>query len=152
MSAACLLHVARCLLHLAYALPLTHLPAHTYCQLLARPANCNIAISLPAAHTPPSHHPPAGGEVLQRDRPLSELERDRFEDLLRQLTVERAAICEAMVFALDNADAAGEVVDILAQSLSLAETPVPLKVARLFLASDILHNSTAPGGWRGGVG
>ncbi len=85
--------------------------------------------------------------MLQRDRPLSDLERDRFEDLLRQLTVERAAICEAMVFALDNADAAGEVVDILAQSMSLAETPVPLKVARLFLASDILHNSTAPGGY-----
>jgi hypothetical protein len=39
-----------------------------------------------------------------------------------------------------------QMVDILAQSLSLAETPVPLKIARLFLASDILHNSTAPGG------
>lgn len=92
-----------------------------------------------------------------------------------------------MVFALDNADAAAEVVDILEQSLTLAETPVPLKVghravrlrgalcfdadavwraglatsldclhcpvchalpfpqvARLFLVSDILHNSTAP--------
>ena len=42
--------------------------------------------------------------------------------------VERADISDGMVFALDNADAAGEVVDILAQALSLPETPVPLKV------------------------
>ena len=35
--------------------------------------------------------------------------RGRFEDLLRALTVERADIREAMVFALDNADCAAEV-------------------------------------------
>lgn len=35
--------------------------------------------------------------------------RRRFEDLLRALTVERADIREAMVFALDNADCAAEV-------------------------------------------
>ena len=33
----------------------------------------------------------------------------RFEDLLRSLTVERKDICDAMVFALDNADSAFEV-------------------------------------------
>ena len=33
---------------------------------------------------------------------------------------------------------------MLTDALSLPETPVPLKVARLLLASDILHNSTAP--------
>ena len=35
--------------------------------------------------------------------------RCRFEDLLRALTLERADIREAMVFALDNADCAAEV-------------------------------------------
>ena len=35
-------------------------------------------------------------------------------------------------------------VEVLTDALSLPETPVPLKVARLLLASDILHNSTAP--------
>ncbi len=35
-------------------------------------------------------------------------------------------------------------VEILADSLTLPETPVPSKVARLMLASDVLHNSTAP--------
>lgn len=33
----------------------------------------------------------------------------RFEDLLRALTVEKADICEAMAFALDNAECAFEV-------------------------------------------
>ena len=34
-------------------------------------------------------------------------------------------------------------VEILADSLTLPETPVPSKVARLMLVSDVLHNSTA---------
>ncbi|KAK9824009.1 hypothetical protein WJX72_006933 [[Myrmecia] bisecta] len=85
-----------------------------------------------------------GGEAKDKDRPLSDLQRDKFEDLLRALTVERKDICDAMVFALDNADSSSEVVEILAESLTLPETPVPTKVARLFLVSDILHNSTAP--------
>ncbi|MEW5308379.1 MAG: hypothetical protein WDW38_000347 [Sanguina aurantia] len=82
--------------------------------------------------------------VRERERTLLESERDRFEDMLRGITVERTDITDAMMFALGNADASGEVVDILAQSLSLQETAVPLKVARLFVVSDILHNSTAP--------
>ena len=36
-----------------------------------------------------------------------------------------------------------QVVEILTDALTLSETPVPTKVARLFLVSDILHNSTA---------
>lgn len=37
-----------------------------------------------------------------------------------------------------------QVVEILADALTLPETPVPSKVARLMLVSDVLHNSTAP--------
>lgn len=37
----------------------------------------------------------------------------RFEDLLRALTMERSKICEAMVFAIDNADSASEVEKLL---------------------------------------
>lgn len=40
---------------------------------------------------------------------LSDLERDRFEDMLRSLLAEQQSISEAMVFALDNAEAAHEV-------------------------------------------
>ncbi|GMJ07774.1 hypothetical protein HRI_004446600 [Hibiscus trionum] len=48
-----------------------------------------------------------------------------------------------MGFALDNADAAGEVVEVLTESLTLKETPIRTKVARLMLVSDILHNNSA---------
>eukprot|EP00798_Chlamydomonas_sp_ICE-L_P032267 gene32267-16833_t len=61
-----------------------------------------------------------------------------------QQWVERNDIVDAMMFTIDNADAAGEVVEILSEALTLPETPVPTKIARLFLVSDILHNSTAP--------
>jgi U2-associated protein SR140 len=43
-----------------------------------------------------------------------------------------------MVFALDNAECAAEVVEILAESLTLPETPIPTKVG--------------PGFWVQGVG
>lgn len=63
-----------------------------------------------------------------------------FRYLLDHLTVQRPAICEAMVFALNHAKSA----DTL--SLLIAQHPVPspeaLK-ARLYLASDVLYNSNA---------
>ncbi|EMS50692.1 U2 snRNP-associated SURP motif-containing protein [Triticum urartu] len=124
------------------------------------------------------------------ERTLTDSQRDEFEDMLRALTLERSQIKEAMGFALDNADAAGElkimnsfwlidsiscvllfflnvsvtlretfyssqqfprsvnsliiIVEVLAESLTLKETSIPTKVARLMLVSDILHNSSAP--------
>ncbi|XP_076955818.1 protein RRC1-like isoform X2 [Bidens hawaiensis] len=81
---------------------------------------------------------------VEVERTLTDARRDEFEDMLRALTLERIQIKEAMGFALDNADAAGEVVEVLTESLTLKETPIPTKVARLMLVSDILHNSSAP--------
>ncbi|KAF2287287.1 hypothetical protein GH714_039545 [Hevea brasiliensis] len=78
------------------------------------------------------------------ERTLTDPQRDEFEDMLRALTLERSQIKDAMGFALDNADAAGEIVEVLTDSLTLKETPIPTKVARLMLVSDILHNSSAP--------
>ncbi|KAL0738585.1 hypothetical protein Bca4012_014795 [Brassica carinata] len=78
------------------------------------------------------------------ERTLTDPQRDEFEDMLRALSLERSQIKEAMGFALDNADAAGEVVEVLTESLTLKETSIPTKVARLMLVSDILHNSSAP--------
>lgn len=60
---------------------------------------------------------------------MSELQRDRFEDLLRALTAERAAVRDAMTFSLDNAACAAEVVDILHEALTLPETPIPTKAS-----------------------
>ncbi|KVH91629.1 protein RRC1-like [Cynara cardunculus var. scolymus] len=81
---------------------------------------------------------------VESERTLTDAQRDEFEDMLRALTLERVQIKEAMGFALDNADAAGEIVEVLTESLTLKETPIPTKVARLMLVSDILHNSSAP--------
>uniref|UniRef100_A0A5B7A6L0 Putative U2 snRNP-associated SURP motif-containing protein isoform X1 n=1 Tax=Davidia involucrata TaxID=16924 RepID=A0A5B7A6L0_DAVIN len=81
---------------------------------------------------------------VELERTLTDAQRDEFEDRLRALTLERSQIKEAMGFALDNADAAGEIVEVLTESLTLKETSIPTKVARLMLVSDILHNSSAP--------
>ncbi|KAM0943397.1 putative transcription regulator SAP family [Dioscorea sansibarensis] len=81
---------------------------------------------------------------MDLERALTDPQRDEFEDMLRALTLERSQIKDAMGFALDNADAAGEIVEVLTESLTLKETPIPAKVARLMLVSDILHNSSAP--------
>ncbi|XP_072969346.1 protein RRC1-like [Typha angustifolia] len=81
---------------------------------------------------------------VELERTLTDSQRDEFEDMLRALTLERSQIKEAMGFSLDNADAAGEIVEVLTESLTLKETPIPTKVARLMLVSDILHNSSAP--------
>jgi hypothetical protein len=35
------------------------------------------------------------------------------------------------------------VADIVCQSLQIEETPIPRKIARLYLVSDILHNSVS---------
>ncbi|CAA6670262.1 unnamed protein product [Spirodela intermedia] len=95
---------------------------------------------LPAAHSP-EHEKEAGttyaagrSRRVELERTLTDPQRDEFEDMLR----------EAMGFALDNADAAGEIVEVLTESLTLKETPIPTKVSRLMLVSDILHNSSAP--------
>eukprot|EP00299_Pterocystis_sp_00344_P005088 c16414_g1_i1.p1 GENE.c16414_g1_i1~~c16414_g1_i1.p1 ORF type:complete len:265 (-),score=78.85 c16414_g1_i1:28-822(-) len=75
---------------------------------------------------------------------LSDREAQEFEDMLKTITVERKRIAAAMAFALDHADCSGEIVEITAESMSLADTPVPLKISRLYLISDILYNSSAP--------
>lgn len=46
----------------------------------------------------------------EQERSLTDGQRDEFEDMLRALTLERSQIREAMGFALDNAEAAGEVI------------------------------------------
>jgi U2-associated protein SR140 len=75
--------------------------------------------------------------------PLPPAARARFEALLAGLTVGRAAVREAMAFALDHADAAADIAALLAESLAAPDAPVGLRVARLFLLSDILHNTGA---------
>ncbi|XP_027917349.1 protein RRC1 isoform X1 [Vigna unguiculata] len=109
-----------------------------------------IPPSLPTSKSPEhekesgSTHAGGRSRRVEPERTLTDAQRDEFEDMLRALTLERSQIKEAMGFSLDNADAAGEIVEVLTESLTLKETPIPTKIARLMLVSDILHNSSAP--------
>lgn len=81
--------------------------------------------------------------ALLEDAPLPAIMREKFNELLSDLTVERRCISDAMVFALDNADHAGEIASMVLSGIADAGIPGPRKVARLFLVSDILHNCSA---------
>ncbi|KAM7390377.1 hypothetical protein PAMA_008509 [Pampus argenteus] len=74
---------------------------------------------------------------------LKEEERDKLEEMLRGLTPRRGDIAEAMLFCLSHAEAAEEIVECVAESLSILKTPLPKKIARLYLVSDVLYNSSA---------
>jgi len=76
-----------------------------------------------------------------REVTLTDPEYDELSDILRSLTISRADIAKGMAFALDHADAGKEIVQTIAESLTLDSTPVSSKMARLYLVSDILHNS-----------
>uniref|UniRef100_A0A669E6L2 Zgc:163098 n=1 Tax=Oreochromis niloticus TaxID=8128 RepID=A0A669E6L2_ORENI len=67
----------------------------------------------------------------------------RLEMLLKELTPGREDIANAMMFCLDRADAAEEVVGHVSDSFSSLQTSLQKKIARLYLVSDILHNSCA---------
>ena len=53
-----------------------------------------------------------------------------LEDLLRALTPEKLSIGDAMVWCVDHADCAKEIVECLAESLEIDETPLHKKVRR----------------------
>uniref|UniRef100_A0A8D8W3F9 U2 snRNP-associated SURP motif-containing protein n=2 Tax=Cacopsylla melanoneura TaxID=428564 RepID=A0A8D8W3F9_9HEMI len=71
---------------------------------------------------------------------LSNSQRARLEDFLRNLTPERVKIAEAMVFCMEHSDAAEEICECIMESLSNETTLLHKKIARLYLVSDILHN------------
>uniref|UniRef100_A0A3Q3KT07 U2 snRNP-associated SURP motif-containing protein n=1 Tax=Mastacembelus armatus TaxID=205130 RepID=A0A3Q3KT07_9TELE len=74
---------------------------------------------------------------------LKEDERDKLEEMLRGMTPRRGDIAEAMLFCLSHAEAAEEIVECITESLSILKTPLPKKIARLYLVSDVLYNSSA---------
>ena len=70
-------------------------------------------------------------------------QRDRLEDMLRELTPDRTRIGTAMVWCLDHAEAAEEVVECIAESLSILQTPLPKKVRVLCVCgAAIQHTNT----------
>ncbi|RXM35532.1 U2 snRNP-associated SURP motif-containing protein [Acipenser ruthenus] len=86
---------------------------------------------------------PSQQEEEQKKGQLKAEHRDKLENLLRGLSPRKEDIGDAMVFCLEKAEAAEEVVGCIAESLSILQTPLQKKIARLYLVSDILYNSCA---------
>jgi len=75
---------------------------------------------------------------------LSAQEKQEFEVILRMLSVSRSSVAEGMGFAFDHVDASSDIVDTIKESFEKSKkgyVAVPNKVAKLYLLSDILHNS-----------
>lgn len=79
-------------------------------------------------------------EVDSRKGSLSLSQRERLEELLRNISPERIKVAEAMVFCIEHSDSAEEICDCIQESLSNASTLMTKKIARFYLISDILHN------------
>lgn len=73
---------------------------------------------------------------------LGQIAKQRLTVLLRELSFQRGSIARAMAFAIDHSDAAEEVVDLICKSMLMTDSPLSVKLARLYLVSDILHNSS----------
>ncbi|KAJ1845548.1 hypothetical protein LPJ57_009224, partial [Coemansia sp. RSA 486] len=82
-------------------------------------------------------------DALPRDA-LGARARERLERRIRRVQgLERGAIADAMMFAIDHAHAADEVVDVICRAI-LDPEALPLdRLGKLLLVSDILHNSSA---------
>ncbi|KAG2192549.1 hypothetical protein INT46_002256 [Mucor plumbeus] len=85
-------------------------------------------------------------EMIEQDNvtkgTLGQIAKQRLAVLLREVTFQRGTIARAMAFAIDHSDAATEIVDLLCKSIIVADSPLSVKLARLYLVSDILHNSS----------
>ncbi|KAG4305828.1 hypothetical protein PORY_000738 [Pneumocystis oryctolagi] len=81
---------------------------------------------------------------------LGPTSRRHFDWLLREISYRRGNIARAMSFAIEHASAADEIVEILISSLILPRASISTKIARLYLVSDILHNSSIaiPNVWK----
>lgn len=75
---------------------------------------------------------------------LSEDDHEAFQELLAELTLERESVREVMGFALDNSEAAVDIVHTLREAFHRRkDSSAVALVGFLFVASDILHNSSA---------
>ena len=79
-------------------------------------------------------------ERERRER-LSEKDSKRFRDLLNEMSMSRASVRNAMIFALDHAEAANDIIKALESRLCDTKDSAPNKVAYLYVVSDILYNS-----------
>lgn len=107
--------------------PATSTPTPSPPPATPNPTSSVVSPTKPTINKPePTPGPTAANTEFQIDlsskfhgKALSDQDRDHFEDLVRNLTIERASIREAMGFALEHAESAPEVIrETLSYSLS----------------------------------
>lgn len=55
-------------------------------------------------------------------------QRDKFEDLLRNITPEKYKVAETMIYCIDHAEAAEEVIECIGEAIAAPEAPLYRKV------------------------
>jgi len=88
------------------------------------------------------------GEFGSNDSKLDPDELSQFDQLVRKdLSISREKICQAMAFCFDHCVAALDVTSLLKQALLDESDNVTneMRIARLYLLSDVLFNSQQPG-------
>lgn len=78
----------------------------------------------------------------ERNR-LAPEEYDEFKSILSELTLERESVKRTMGFALDNSEAAVDLVGAILDAFKDPKASAVAQVAYLYVTSDILHNSSA---------
>lgn len=81
---------------------------------------------------------------LARRARLDKDDYEAFKDLLRNLTLSRIAIKQSMGFAFDHIEHAEDIINIIKDKLIKCSSYPAVKIAGLYLLSDILHNSASP--------
>ena len=81
--------------------------------------------------SPDESYEKARHELEVRKGSLCNEKRDKLEEILRNITTERKSISDAMVFCIENAEKAEEIVECIIESLLIAETPLNKKVILL---------------------
>ena len=79
---------------------------------------------------------------------LTKKEFEQFDLLVRRkLSISRESICRAMAFCFEKSSAAKDIVALLKEALldNSSSTSIDMRIARLYLISDILFNSQQPG-------
>ncbi|XP_066143286.1 U2 snRNP-associated SURP motif-containing protein-like [Euwallacea fornicatus] len=74
------------------------------------------------------------------NRTLSDNQRQRLIEIIRNLTLSKSSIAQGMVFCLNRTTAINDSLEILVDSFNNASTNPVSKLARLYLLSDILAN------------
>ncbi|CAJ0599511.1 unnamed protein product [Cylicocyclus nassatus] len=85
------------------------------------------------------------GDIKKSKARLRKSQRKKLEQILRELTPESDSIGYAMVWCADHATCAREICECIYESLTIDETPLHKKIARLYLICDLLANAASRG-------